>query len=59
MENGQITILNPSPAPSTFKHDEEGLEEEENKEMAVLHIKPMEHRPRLTPYMCYPVLRLL
>ncbi|XP_028285189.1 sperm-associated antigen 17 [Parambassis ranga] len=47
MEDGQITILNSSPAPSSFKHDEEILEEEKNKEVAILHVKHMEHRPRL------------
>ncbi|XP_050932117.1 sperm-associated antigen 17 isoform X1 [Lates calcarifer] len=47
MEDGQISVLSISPAPSTLKHDEEELEEEEDREVARLHVKHREHCPRL------------
>ncbi|XP_054862915.1 sperm-associated antigen 17 [Amphiprion ocellaris] len=47
MEDGQIAVVISSPAPSTLKHDEEELEEEEDREMARLHEKHREHCPRL------------
>lgn len=46
MEDGQISVLSISPAPSTLKHDEEELEEEEDREVARLHVKHREHCPR-------------
>ncbi|GLD53655.1 sperm-associated antigen 17 isoform X1, partial [Lates japonicus] len=47
MEDGQISVLSISPAPSTLKHDEEELEEEEDREVARLQVKHREHCPRL------------
>ncbi|XP_040887756.1 sperm-associated antigen 17 [Toxotes jaculatrix] len=47
MDDGQISVLNFSPAPSTVKHDEEELEEEEDREVARLHVEHGEHCPRL------------
>ncbi|CAK6967972.1 LOW QUALITY PROTEIN: sperm-associated antigen 17 [Scomber scombrus] len=47
LEDGQISVLNFSPAPSTLKHHEEEPEEEEDREMARLHEKHREHSPRL------------
>ncbi|XP_008296225.1 sperm-associated antigen 17 [Stegastes partitus] len=47
MEDGQISVVNFSPAPSPAKHDEEELEEEEDREMARLHEEHREHCPRL------------
>ncbi|XP_069026480.1 sperm-associated antigen 17 [Embiotoca jacksoni] len=46
MEDGQISVLNFSPVPSTLKHHEEELEEED-REMAKLHVNHREHCPRL------------
>ncbi|XP_059211469.1 sperm-associated antigen 17 isoform X3 [Centropristis striata] len=46
MEDGQLSVLNCSPAPSTLKHYEEDLEEED-REMARIHLKHREHCPRL------------
>ncbi|XP_071333844.1 sperm-associated antigen 17 isoform X2 [Trachinotus anak] len=47
MEDGQVSVLNVSPAPSTLKHDEEELEEEEDREVTRLHANHREHCPRL------------
>ncbi|XP_044196890.1 sperm-associated antigen 17 isoform X3 [Thunnus albacares] len=49
LEDGQISVLNFSPAPSTLKHDAEepAEEEEEDREVARLHDKLREHCPRL------------
>lgn len=44
LEDGQISVLNFSPAPSTLKHEE--VEPEEEEEMARLHEKHREHCPR-------------
>nr|XP_020479386.1 sperm-associated antigen 17 [Monopterus albus] len=44
MEDGQISVLDFSPAPSTL---EPGEEEQEDGEMAGLHVKHREHYPRL------------
>ncbi|XP_029311120.1 sperm-associated antigen 17-like isoform X2 [Cottoperca gobio] len=45
MEDGQSSVLNCSPAPSTLEQDEE--EEEEEREMSRMNVKPREHCPRL------------
>ncbi|KAM9425740.1 sperm-associated antigen 17 [Pholidichthys leucotaenia] len=45
MEDGQISVLNLSPAPSTIKNEEELPEED--REMSSVHIKCGEHCPRL------------
>lgn len=45
MEDGQVSVLNFSPAPSTLKADEEELEEED-REMDRIHRKHREHCPR-------------
>ncbi|XP_034425328.1 sperm-associated antigen 17 isoform X1 [Hippoglossus hippoglossus] len=42
MEDGQVSVLNVNPTPSTLKHDEE--KEEEDREVSRLHEK---HCPRL------------
>ncbi|KAM6894209.1 sperm-associated antigen 17 [Lycodopsis pacificus] len=47
MEDGQVSVLNCSPAPSTLKQDEEQPEEEEDREMAKMNVKHREHSPRL------------
>ncbi|XP_065806901.1 sperm-associated antigen 17 [Labrus bergylta] len=47
MEDGRLSVLNFSPAPSTLKHDEEEPEEEEDRELARVHVKHGEHCPRL------------
>ncbi|XP_042368348.1 sperm-associated antigen 17 [Plectropomus leopardus] len=47
MEDGQVSVLNCSPAPSTFKQDEEEPEEEEDREMAGVNVIHREHCPRL------------
>ncbi|XP_069374874.1 sperm-associated antigen 17 isoform X3 [Paralichthys olivaceus] len=48
MEDGQVSVLNVSPTPSTPKHDEEELEEEEeDREVSRPHEKYGEHCPRL------------
>ncbi|XP_049923564.1 sperm-associated antigen 17 isoform X3 [Epinephelus moara] len=49
MEDGQLSVLNCSPSPSTLKHDEEEAEEEEeeDKETARINAKHREHCPRL------------
>ncbi|XP_047456717.1 sperm-associated antigen 17 isoform X2 [Mugil cephalus] len=49
MEDGQISVLNFSPAPSTLKHYEEELElqEEEDREITRIHAKHRENSPRL------------
>uniref|UniRef100_A0A665XF12 Sperm associated antigen 17 n=1 Tax=Echeneis naucrates TaxID=173247 RepID=A0A665XF12_ECHNA len=47
MEDGQVSVLNFSPATSTFKQDEEELLEEEDQEVTRLHVKYREHCPRL------------
>ncbi|XP_063756379.1 sperm-associated antigen 17 [Eleginops maclovinus] len=52
MEDGQVSVLNYSPAPSTPKEDEkeeeeEEEEEEEDREMVRIHVKHREHCPRL------------
>nr|XP_033507561.1 sperm-associated antigen 17 isoform X6 [Epinephelus lanceolatus] len=50
MEDGQLSVLNCSPSPSTLKHDGEEAEEEEeeeDKEMARINAKHREHCPRL------------
>lgn len=47
MEDGQLSVLNFSPAQSTMKQDEEEPEEEEEKELARIHAKHREHCPRL------------
>lgn len=60
MEDGQLSVLNCSPSPSTLKHDdEEAEEEEEDKEMARINAKHREHCPRwacsyehCTVYLC-------
>lgn len=44
-EDGQVSVLNFSPAPSTLKPDEEDTEEED-REMAGNHVKHREHCPR-------------
>ncbi|XP_056225932.1 sperm-associated antigen 17 isoform X2 [Seriola aureovittata] len=46
MEDGQVSVLNFSPASSTMKHDEEEPEEED-REVTRLHVKHREHCPRL------------
>ncbi|XP_034532729.1 sperm-associated antigen 17 isoform X2 [Notolabrus celidotus] len=46
MEDGLLSVLNFSPAPSTMKQEEEP-EEEEDREIAVIHAKQREHCPRL------------
>lgn len=45
MEDGQVSVENFSPAPSTFKQDEEELEEEEDREVTRV-VKQREHCPR-------------
>ncbi|XP_054457183.1 LOW QUALITY PROTEIN: sperm-associated antigen 17 [Anoplopoma fimbria] len=48
MEDGQLSVLNCSPAPSTLKQDEEETEEdEEDREMAKMNVKQREHCHRL------------
>nr|XP_046236431.1 sperm-associated antigen 17 isoform X2 [Scatophagus argus] len=47
MEDGQLSVLSFSPAPSTFKQDEEEPEEEADREMARNNVKHREHCPRL------------
>ncbi|XP_044039721.1 sperm-associated antigen 17 isoform X2 [Siniperca chuatsi] len=51
MEDGQLSVLDFSPAPSTLKQDEEEPEEkeeeEEDREIARINIKHREHCPRL------------
>ncbi|XP_031140996.1 sperm-associated antigen 17 isoform X4 [Sander lucioperca] len=47
MEDGQLSVFNCSPAPSTLKQDEEEPEEEEDREMARINVKHREHCPRL------------
>ncbi|XP_039458948.1 sperm-associated antigen 17 isoform X2 [Oreochromis aureus] len=47
MEDGQISVLNLSPAPSMLKQTEEELEKEEDSEMDGPHEKPREQCPRL------------
>ncbi|KAK9524640.1 hypothetical protein VZT92_017015 [Zoarces viviparus] len=52
MEDGQLSVLNCSPAPSTPKQEEEEEpeeeeEEEEDREMAKINVKHREHSPRL------------
>lgn len=44
MDDGQISVLNVSPAPSTLNHDEKEPGVEEDTEMA--RLKPGELRPR-------------
>ncbi|XP_068569604.1 sperm-associated antigen 17 isoform X3 [Cebidichthys violaceus] len=46
MEDGQLSVLNCSPAPSTLKQEEEEPEEED-REMAKINVKHREHCPRL------------
>lgn len=46
MEDGQLSVLNFSPAPSTLKQDDEEPEEEEEREMARINVKHREHCPR-------------
>lgn len=46
MEDGQLSVLNFSPAPSTLKQDEGEPEEEEDREMARINVKHREHCPR-------------
>lgn len=47
MEDGQISVLNFSPAPSTLKEYEEETElEEEDREMSRINVKHREHCPR-------------
>ncbi|XP_031706794.1 sperm-associated antigen 17 isoform X2 [Anarrhichthys ocellatus] len=46
MEDGQLSVLNCSPAPSTLKQDEE-QPEEEDREMVKINVKHREHSPRL------------
>lgn len=60
MEDGQLSVLNLSPAPSTLKQDEEEPEEEEDREMARINAKHREHCPRWDIYMymsCYASLK--
>ncbi|XP_034757010.1 sperm-associated antigen 17 isoform X3 [Etheostoma cragini] len=45
MEDGQLSVFNCSPAPSTHQDEEEP--EEEDREMARIHVKHREHCPRL------------
>ncbi|XP_041842655.1 sperm-associated antigen 17 isoform X2 [Melanotaenia boesemani] len=48
MDDGQVSVLRFSPAPSTLKDDEEELEEDEEKDRQFrLHAKHKEHCPRL------------
>ncbi|XP_070710647.1 sperm-associated antigen 17 [Pempheris klunzingeri] len=47
MEDGELSVLNFSPTPSTLKQDEEEPEEEEEREMARINGKHREHCPRL------------
>ncbi|KAM9335587.1 sperm-associated antigen 17 [Symphorus nematophorus] len=47
MEDGHLSVLNLSPAPSTLKQDEEEPEEEADREMARIDVKHREHYPRL------------
>ncbi|XP_051284825.1 sperm-associated antigen 17 isoform X4 [Dicentrarchus labrax] len=47
MEDGQLSVLNFSPAPSTLKQDEEQPGEEEDRELARINVKHREHCPRL------------
>ncbi|CAJ1086379.1 sperm-associated antigen 17 isoform X2 [Xyrichtys novacula] len=47
MEDGQLSVLNLSPAPSTLNQDEEELEEDEDREISVINAKHREHCPRL------------
>ncbi|XP_026208160.1 sperm-associated antigen 17 isoform X3 [Anabas testudineus] len=46
MEDGEVSLLNLSPSPSTLKPDEEELEEED-REMAKIFAKHKVHLPRL------------
>ncbi|KAE8279015.1 Sperm-associated antigen 17 Projection protein PF6-like protein [Larimichthys crocea] len=47
MQDGQLSVLNYSPAPSTLKQDEEEPDEEEDREMSRINVKHREHCPRL------------
>ncbi|XP_073330742.1 sperm-associated antigen 17 [Pagrus major] len=47
MEDGRLSVLNFSPAPSTMTQDEEEPEDEADREMARLNAKQREHFPRL------------
>lgn len=46
MQDGQLSVLNYSPAPSTLKQDEEEPDEEEDREMSRINVKHREHCPR-------------
>lgn len=46
MEDGQVSEMIFSPAGSTLEHEEEELGEEEDREMAKIHVKHREHCPR-------------
>lgn len=45
MEDGQLSVLNCSPAPSSLAQNEEEPEEEDG-EMAEMNVKHREHCPR-------------
>ncbi|KAM8746844.1 sperm-associated antigen 17 [Acanthopagrus schlegelii] len=47
MDNGRLSVLNLSPAPSAMTQDEEEPEDEADREMARLNLKHREHLPRL------------
>uniref|UniRef100_A0A671YZ06 Sperm associated antigen 17 n=1 Tax=Sparus aurata TaxID=8175 RepID=A0A671YZ06_SPAAU len=47
MEDGRLSVLNFSPAPSAMTQDEEEPEDEADREMARLNVKQREHLPRL------------
>lgn len=46
MEDGRLSVLNFSPAPSAMTQDEEEPEDEADREMARLNVKQREHLPR-------------
>ncbi len=46
MEDGQLSVLNISPAPNTLKHAEEELEEGTEGEKTGINVKQRGHCPR-------------